>query len=178
MRCKQASFLIAAHLDGQLDQAKVAELEEHLSACSSCRSEWQRADALDQLFRSAPSQSAPANLRARVMARIDRREQARRAIVGGLALALGSTAVVLLALVPVGLSLLGNLGIGPALLVGGVGTITQLLALANSLARTLIVLLDQLSRPLLFLGLGSLILALMLNGLWIATVRRLRTARR
>jgi hypothetical protein len=111
------------------------------------------------------------------MARIHRREQARRAIVGGLTLALGATVVALLTLVPIALGLLGNLGVAPALLIGGVETVTQLLTLVDGLGRVLLVLLDQFAVPLAVLASGSLLLAAALNGLWIGTMRKLRAAR-
>jgi hypothetical protein len=94
-----------------------------------------------------------------------------------LALALGATAVALLVFVPVALEVLKNVGIAPALLVGGMETVTQLLVLLNALSRTLFVLLDQFAGPLAILSLGSLLTALALNGLWILTMRRLRVAR-
>lgn len=176
MRCKQARHLMAARLDGQLTGAEIAELEDHLTTCGTCQTEWQGMVALDQLFMSASMQSAPADLQRRVMVRIERREQARRAIAGGLALALGTTTVALLTLFPFALQLLQQVGIVPALLVGGVDTATQLLSLVDAATRMLFILLDQLAGPLVVLGSGSLLLALALNGLWIATVRRLRVA--
>lgn len=178
MHCKQASHLMAARLDGRLDQAEATKLDEHLAMCGMCRAEWQSMSALDQLFKSASSRSAPAYLRAQVMTRIHRREQVRRGILGGLALALGATAVALLAFVPVALDLLQNVGIGPTLVIGGVETIIQLLALVDALSRTLFVLLEQFAGPLAILGLASLVVALALNGLWVVTMRRLSTARR
>ena len=176
MRCRQARHLMTARLDGHLDQAGITELGKHLAQCSPCRVEWQRMKKVDQLFRSAPTRSAPFHLHAQIMARIQRREQARRAIFGGLALALGTTAVVLLTLAPVALGLLENFGIAPTLLIGGMGTAAQLLNLVDALSRTMFVLLDQFKVPLAILSLGSLAIALALNGLWIVTVRRLRIA--
>lgn len=177
MRCRRARHLIAARLDGHLARAEITELEEHLATCSTCRAEWQRMNGLDKLFRSASMMPAPAHLPAQVMARIDRREQARRAIVGSLALALGATAVTLLTLAPVALRLLENLGIAPALLIGGVGTATQVVGLIEALSRTLLILLGQFAIPLAVVATGSLTMALALNGLWIATVRKLRLTR-
>lgn len=178
MRCKQASHLMADRLDGCLDHAEIKELEEHLVACSKCRAEWQKMYALDRLFRSVPMMSAPSHLEARVIARIGRREQARRAIVGSLVLALGATTLALLTLVSIALALLENLSVGPALLIGGVETVTQLLFLFDAVSRTVFVLLDQFARPLTVLSLGSLTMALVLDALWILTMRRLRTASR
>jgi hypothetical protein len=110
------------------------------------------------------------------VARIDRREQARRTIFGGLTLVLGTATLALLLLAPFALGLLNNLGIAPALLVGGRETVTQLLVLVDALGRMLFVLLDQFAMPLAAFSLGSLLVALALNGLWIRTVRRLSIA--
>jgi hypothetical protein len=92
---------------------------------------------------------------------------------GGLTLALGTTTLALLLLAPFALGLLNNLGIAPALLVGGVETVTQLLFLVDALGRLLFVLLDRFAQPLAVLSFGSLLVALALNGLWIRTVRKL-----
>ena len=176
MHCEQAGKMMSARLDGYLDRTEVAHLEDHLAVCSACRVEWQKMQVLDRLFRSVPMSQAPLGLRAQVIARIDRREQARRAIVGGLTLVLGTTTLALLLLAPFALGLLNNLGIAPALLVGGVETVTQLLVLVDALGRLLFVLLDQFALPLTVLSLGSLLVALALNGLWIRTVRKLGVA--
>jgi hypothetical protein len=111
------------------------------------------------------------------MSRIERREQARRAIFGGVALVIGAATLALLVLMPFALGLLDNLGIGPALVAGGLETITQLLVLFEVLSRTLLILLNQFAVPLAILGAVSLLMALMLNGLWLVTIRKLRVVR-
>jgi predicted anti-sigma-YlaC factor YlaD len=176
MHCEQAAKMMSARLDGTLDRAGVARLEDHLAMCSACQDEWQRVQALDRLFRSVPLCEPPLGLRARVMARIERREQAHRAIMGGLTLVLGTATLALLLLSPFALDLLNNLGIAPALLVGGLETATQFLVLVDALGRMVLVLVDQFALPLAVVSLGSLAVALALNGLWIRTVRRLRVA--
>ncbi|MGD8243922.1 MAG: zf-HC2 domain-containing protein [Anaerolineae bacterium] len=177
MRCEQAGEMMWARLDGTLDRTEVARLEDHLHTCSACRVEWHRVQALDQALRAVPMREAPLGLGAQVMARIDRREQARRAIFGGLTLAFGSATLALLLLAPFAWDLLNNLGIAPALLVGGLETVTQFLVLADGLGRMLFVLVDQFALPLATLSLVSLAVALALNGLWIRTVRRLCVVR-
>jgi len=132
--------------------------------------------ALDQLFAASTMVQAPVGLHAKVMARIKRRERARRVLTGGVALALGSVALSVLVFAPALLGLLSKLNLAPALISGGPQTLTQLLALLQALARALLVLWDQLAIPLALLVLMSLALALALNMLWIGTMRRLRTA--
>jgi hypothetical protein len=112
------------------------------------------------------------------MARIDRREQARRVITGGLALVLGTATVALLLLTPFALGLLNNLDVVPALIVGGSETAAQLLLLVDAAGRMLFVLLDRFAQPLAVLSLCSLLVALALNGLLIRTVRRLGVTHR
>lgn len=176
MFCEQAGEMMSARLDGRLDSTEIALLEDHLVACSACQAEWHSLQALDRALASAPTVRAPAHLRVQVMARLSRREQARRAIIGGTALALGTVALALLAVAPVLLGLFDATGIAPALVSGGPETIVQLLALLGAVSRTLLVLANKFAVPLAFLGLCSLVTALALNGLWVGTVRRLHAA--
>lgn len=174
MRCEQASKLMAQRLDDQLNDQKSTRLEDHIAACGACQAEWRRVQSLDRLFRAAPMVPAPPRLSKRVAVRIERREQARRAIIGGTALTLGTVALVLLVLAPAFLGLLDNLGIAPALISGGPETLVQVFALLGTLVRVSLVLLEQFGLPLAILGLGSLMVALALNGLWIGALRRSR----
>jgi len=176
MRCKKATELMMARLDDQLDYQSALLLDEHLEACSGCRAEWRRMYALDSLFRSAPTISAPLNLRVQITRRINRRERARRIVVGSLTLALGTTTLALLSLIPIALGFAANLGVAPALLIGGVETASQLLTLLDAVARLIIVLLDHFAVPFIVVSMGSLALAVLLNGLWITAMRRLHIA--
>ena len=174
MRCEQAGEMMSLRLDGRLDSAQIALLEDHMVDCSACRAEWRRLQELDALLASAPMVQAPVRLRVRVMARLSRREQARRAIIGGTALTLGTVALALLALAPSFLGLLSATGIAPVLISGGPETIAQLLGLAGASFRALLVLVEQFAAPLAFLSVCSLALAAALNGLWMRAVCRLR----
>lgn len=176
MRCKKASELMMARLDGQLDHQVTAALDEHLEVCSTCRAEWQRLHALDSLLRSASAVPAPPHLHVWITTRISRREEVRRAIGGGLTLALGAASLALLMLIPVALRLVANLGIAPALLVGGLETAQQLLDLVDAATRTMLILLDQFAVPFALLSAGTLAVAVLLNAIWIAAVRRLQVA--
>jgi len=108
------------------------------------------------------------------MARLARRGQVRRAIVGGTALMLGTVTLALLALAPALMSLLSVTGILPALVSGGPETIVQLLVFLGTMGRALLVLAEEFVAPLAFMGLCSLAAALALNSLWVGAVRRLR----
>lgn len=177
MRCERAGRMMSTRLDGHINRTEMSCLRDHMASCSACQIEWQKMEALDRLFRSAPMWDAPPHLHVRVTSRIERREQARRAVVGGIALVIGVTTLALLVLVPFALGLLDNLGIGPALVTGGLETITQLLVLFDALSRTLAILLDQFAVPLALLGVGSFLMALTLNGLWVVMIRKLRVVR-
>jgi predicted anti-sigma-YlaC factor YlaD len=174
MRCEQASEMMSTRLDGHLDRADIALLEEHIAGCAACRDEWHRLRALDSLLASAPMVEAPVRLRVQVMARLSRRDRARRAVIGGTALTLGTVALALLTLAPSLLELLAATGIAPALISGGPATIAHLISLLEAVCRTVVVLLEQFAPGLAFLGLCSLALALALNRLWIGAVRSLR----
>ncbi len=178
MRCKQAGQMMSERLDGRLDSAERALLDEHLAACDSCRGEWQSLQALDVLFASAPMVQSPLRVRVQVMTRLARRDQARRAVVGGTALTLGTVSLALLALAPILLGLVSATGILPVLLSGGPATAVQLLAFLGSVGRALLVLVETIAVPLAFLSLCGLAMVLTLNGLWIGAVRRVRAVRR
>ena len=175
MRCEQAGEMMSARLDGRLDNVDATLLAEHVAECPACQAEWRRLQTLDHLLASAPMVPAPVSLRVLVSARLSRREQARRAIIGGTALALGTVALALLALAPILLGLLDATGIAPALVSGGPQTVAQLRALLGTAGRTLLVVAGNFAIPLALLSLFSLAIALALNRLWIGAVRRLHT---
>jgi predicted anti-sigma-YlaC factor YlaD len=175
MRCEQAGEMMSARLDGRLDDIGTNLLAEHMAECAPCQAEWRRLQTLDHLLVSAPMVPAPVSLRVLVLARLSRREQARRAIFGGTALALGTVALALLALAPILLGMLDATGIAPALVSGGPQTIAQLWALLGTTGRTLLVVVEKFAIPLTLMSLFSLAIALALNRLWIGAVRRVHT---
>jgi predicted anti-sigma-YlaC factor YlaD len=174
MRCKQAGEMMSVRLDGRLDRAEGALLDEHRAGCPACQAEWHRLQALDRLLASTPMLPAPVSLRVLILARLNRREQARRAIIGGTTLALGTVALAMLALAPILLGLLDATGIAPALISGGPQTAARLTALLGTAGRAVLVVAEKFAVPLAFLSLSSLAVALALNRLWVGAVRRLR----
>ena len=174
MRCDQISEMMSARLDNRLDDAEIALLEDHLAGCRACQAEWQKLQALDLLLASAPMVRPPVRMRVQVMARLNRRDQARRAIFGGTTLGLGTVALALLAFAPAILGLLEAAGVAPALITGGPATVAQLVTFTRTIGRVLLVLADKFLVPLAFLSLCSLIVALALNRLWLGAVRHLR----
>ncbi len=177
MQCKQASEMMSLWLDGRLESTEVALLDAHLAECETCRAEWHGLQALDSLLASAATIETPVRMRVQVMMRLERRDQARRAIIGGTALTLGTVALALLLVAPALLGLLDALGIAPALIRGGPTTLLHLLDVGETLGRTYIGLIGRLIIPLIILGLCGMTSALALNGLWIGALRRLRASR-
>lgn len=177
MRCKQAGQMMSERLDDRLDSAAIALLDEHLAVCDACRAEWRGLQSLDALFAAASVMPAPLRVRVQVMTRLARRDQARRALVGGTALGLGAVSLALLTLGTILFGLLGATGILPALLGGGPATLAQLFAFLGSMSRALLALLETFALPLSLLGLCGLMTALTLNGLWIGALRRVRATR-
>lgn len=174
MNCKLASKMLSMRLDDLLTAEESTLLEDHLAGCGACQAEWHSLQALDSLLGSASLVQPPVRLRVQVMARLSRREQARRAIIGGTALTLGTVTLALLALAPALFSLLNTAGIAPALISGGPETVAQLMTFLCTMGRALWVLVEKFALPLASLGMCSLVMALALNSLWMGAVRRLR----
>ncbi len=177
MRCKQAGQMMSERLDDRLDSADSALLDEHIAACGACQAEWRSLQALDTLFSSAPMAQPPLRVRVQVMTRLARRDQARRAVAGGATLMLGTVSLALLALAPIFLGFLDATGILPTLISGGPPTVVQLLAFLGSAGRVLLALTKTAAVPLAFLSLCGLTMTLVLNGLWIGALRRVRATR-
>jgi predicted anti-sigma-YlaC factor YlaD len=169
--------MMSVRLDGRLDDADSALLDEHMAGCEECQGEWERVQAIDRLLSAAPVVQAPVRVRVQVMTRLERRDKARRALVGGTALTLGTVALAVLAVSPLLLGLLNVTGIAPALIHGGPKTVSQLVGYGGTMGRTCIGMVDSLVIPLVAIGLCGLVSALVLNGIWIGAMRRLRAPR-
>jgi predicted anti-sigma-YlaC factor YlaD len=169
--------MMSLRLDGRLSDTEVTLLDAHLVECEACRAEWRGLWALDGLLSSAATVEAPVRMRVRVMTRLERRDKAQRAIIGGTTLTLGTVTLALLVMAPALLGLFDALGIAPALIRGGPTTLLHLLGVGETLGRTYIGLIGSLAIPLAVLGVCGVASALALNGLWIGALRRLRASR-
>jgi len=104
MECKKAAALLSPHVDGELDAAEAAALEEHLQGCAGCRAELSalksaRAMVSERATRfSAPSEleerigesvSAPSSLRVRPSSRFWQGAGVGAAATAALAIAVG-----------------------------------------------------------------------------------------
>ncbi|MFL7792835.1 MAG: anti-sigma factor [Anaerolineae bacterium] len=177
MQCKQASEMMSTRLDGRLDEQDSALLDAHLAQCQACQNQWQKLQAIDRLLSSTSMVQSPVRVRVQVMTRLERRDQARRAIIGGTMLTLGTVALSLLLIAPVLFGLLNATGIAPVLIYGGPQALSHLLAVGENLGSTFVGLIEQLVIPLAILALCGLVSTLTLNGLWIGAMRRLRASR-
>ncbi len=63
---------VYAVLDGEVSQAEVAAIHEHLEACAPCLEEYEVQAALKALVRRCCVEQAPAQLRARIVESITR----------------------------------------------------------------------------------------------------------
>jgi anti-sigma factor (TIGR02949 family) len=77
--CDEATNLLDAWYDGELDAARSAALERHLEECAGCAALSGARSALSEvLVKSAPRYTAPAALRKRIEAQISRPQDARQ----------------------------------------------------------------------------------------------------
>jgi len=73
MNCEELHHFIDAYLDGELDFAQQAELEQHLTTCPSCRSLLEERQAFREFFVTAVSEyEAPPQLETKVLAALRR----------------------------------------------------------------------------------------------------------
>jgi anti-sigma factor (TIGR02949 family) len=71
--CPEHETLLQALLDGELDAANTAAIEAHLKTCAGCAAQYRTLQALhERLAEAALSEAAPAGLRSRIEAAIER----------------------------------------------------------------------------------------------------------
>jgi predicted anti-sigma-YlaC factor YlaD len=166
--------MMSERLDNALDEASIPLLAQHVSACESCRAEWEKLQALDRLFRAAPMLEPPVRLRVHVMARLERREKARQTIFGFTALSLGTVTLTLLLIAPLLLNLLNAIGLAPVLFQAGPLLIRQMLTFVSAMGRAYLTIAESLAVPLVIILFLGFVVAAMLNGLWIGALRRIQ----
>ena len=102
MSCEHLAHDFDAYVDRELDAGPALALREHLGDCAPCRQQVAERQALGRLVRSVPYHSAPAHLRARVLAQSARTSPVRHvfawAAAAVLVLAIGGGGIVLLRL--------------------------------------------------------------------------------
>ena len=80
MDCTANRRLMDEKLDGSITSDEARALEAHLSACSSCRREWEMLVAVDRVLAKDSLSRAPAGFEQSVVAEIARCAEARRRI--------------------------------------------------------------------------------------------------
>src|SRR5260370_15655153 len=72
MNCDEADRFLDAYLDGELEPAKRAELEEHLAGCTACQEKLRRLSQFRSfLTANAPHYPAPPGLKNNVIAKLE-----------------------------------------------------------------------------------------------------------
>jgi mycothiol system anti-sigma-R factor len=66
--CEESLDRIFEYIDGELPDADVRELVEHLKECPPCETERRIAERIKQMVARCPQESAPQQLRDRVLA--------------------------------------------------------------------------------------------------------------
>lgn len=61
---------IYTYLDGELSEAEILEIKDHLSGCAQCEQEYAVESLLKELVRRSCRDEAPSGLRERIQARI------------------------------------------------------------------------------------------------------------
>lgn len=73
MNCKKVLSRLHAYVDGEMPARLMSEMEEHLGACPSCRSQVERIRQMDNLLDSVSVPPLPQGFSARVMAEARKR---------------------------------------------------------------------------------------------------------
>lgn len=175
MECERVWGWMMDALDGALSPDEEEALQDHLARCAGCRVEWGRLQAVEQLLREAPMVRPPIGFTGRVLSRLDRRQRIRRGVLGGIALAMGTVCLLLLAAAP----LLGTLS-APSETLALVRTqgllVLRLADVGSLLLRSLRLTAGALLPALLSLGLCALVTTLTACLAWFGLLRSLRPA--
>jgi len=69
--CSEVLDRVYEYLDGELDRDRVHEIKHHLDECSPCLREFGLEEAVKSIVKRSCSDPAPAELRSKVMQRIN-----------------------------------------------------------------------------------------------------------
>lgn len=95
MRCSKAERYISQKLDGEIKARHLAELNQHLNVCSSCRATLKAYSDLQSNLQAAPAAEYPAWLHHRIMANLPISSKPSRVQRWGLSYAAPSLAIML-----------------------------------------------------------------------------------
>jgi predicted anti-sigma-YlaC factor YlaD len=82
---EQVSMWMSLALDGMLDGAEQARLDQHVAGCSACRLEWEAMQEVSALFALSPQVGPPLGFAVRVERRLAKNTQQRKRLFGGVA---------------------------------------------------------------------------------------------
>jgi anti-sigma factor (TIGR02949 family) len=71
LRCEEVIAHLLSYLDGEIDDAKRAQIDHHLEECRGCFSRAEFEKALRERVRSAGNTQPPASLQERIKSLID-----------------------------------------------------------------------------------------------------------
>jgi hypothetical protein len=97
MNCQEIGQLMSLSLDEALTPDKARQLQMHLERCQSCQAKWISMERISQLFADAPLVPPPTGFAVKVSQRLAQRE-ARRGVLGGVILLMGTISLTVLAL--------------------------------------------------------------------------------
>lgn len=177
MRCEEVGEMMSARLDERLTRLEDEALGGHLASCRSCRREWEALSSVDHFLNAVSVVAAPSDLRAMVLARLERTRRVRQALIGGTALSLGALVLALLTFSPIVAWLIGAGSLLPMWRAGGPQALGQVVSLLGTAARTGAVLLRAFALPLVGVAAVAVVFAAVLNGLWLGALHRLQPTR-
>ena len=97
MNCQEIGQLMSLSLDEVLTADKAHQFQMHLERCQSCQTKWISVERISQLFADAPLVPPPTGFAVKVSQRLAQRE-ARRGVLGGVILLMGTISLTVLAL--------------------------------------------------------------------------------
>lgn len=181
MKCDTYREQMSLWIDSQLTQDEIRRIEAHTATCQACRSALDALHRVDRLLVSAPMMSPAPGFSARFQVKLAARRRRRRTWAGVATLMLATLALLMGAIIVVGISGLAlwqSLS-ASGLLTQGIGLLLDLgKALAASLRLTWLVI-DALSRGLRHpLFIAYTVLTALLVVAWTQIVTRRVFARR
>jgi len=175
MRCHEASEWMSLRLDGLLDGQEERMLDEHLSACASCRAEWERMSVACAMFARPAMVAPPGDMHVRIMASVARYNArvrfVRQVLLGFLAVLIGGA----LMMAPV-LETLQHTSHSATWLEGAREAARVMLAAGGTLVQSLLVMVDATAFAPAWALAGAY--ALLIGGLVAVWVRLVSRAQR
>lgn len=91
---ERMTALMSLALDGLLDSADRQRLEQHMSTCATCRTEWQAMTEVAALLESSPAVGPPLGFAVRVERRLEEQTKKKKRAFGGMAVVTSSLSMI------------------------------------------------------------------------------------